>query len=76
MKNAREKPFSFSVSFLPSEIYKLDVKNTTASNFFLNLYYYVRSFYNLSGVEQWYFSLIWNTWMWKFEPFVGSSINK
>ena len=36
MKNAREKPFSFSVSFLPSEIYKLDVKNTTASNFFLN----------------------------------------
>ena len=32
-----KKPFSFSVSFLPSEIYRLDIKNTPASNFFLHL---------------------------------------
>ena len=40
------------------------------------LYYYMRNFCNLIGLEQWYFSLIWNTYMWKLQPFVGSSINK
>ena len=27
------------------------------------LYYYMRNFSNLFGLEQWYFSLIWNTYM-------------
>ena len=27
-----------------------------------SLYYYIRNFRNLIGVEQWYFSLIWNTY--------------
>ena len=29
------------------------------------LYYYMRNFCNLIGLDQWYFSLIWNTYMWK-----------
>ena len=31
------------------------------------LYYYMRNFCNLTGVEQWYFSLIWNTYVWKLQ---------
>ena len=31
------------------------------------LYYYMRNFCNLIGLEQWYFSLIWNTYMWKLQ---------
>ena len=33
------------------------------------LYYYVRNFCNLIGLEQWYFSLIWNTYMWKLQNY-------
>ena len=35
------------------------------------LYYYLRNFCNLIGLEQWYFSLIWNTYMWKLQTFCG-----
>ena len=38
-------------------------------------YYYMRNFCNLIGLERWYFSLIWNTYMWKLQTFVGSSIS-
>jgi len=31
---------------------------------FQTLYYYMRNFCNLIGLEQRYFSLIWNTYMW------------
>jgi len=34
----------------------------------LLLYFYMR---NLIGLEQWYFSLIWNTYMWKLQTFCG-----
>ena len=30
---------------------------------YLNLYYFMRNFCNLIGLEQWYFSLIWNTYV-------------
>ena len=33
------------------------------------LYYYMRNFCNLIGLEQWYFSLIWNTYMRKLQTF-------
>ena len=34
--------------------------------------YYMRtSFWNLIGLEQWYSSLIWNTYMWKLQTFCG-----
>ena len=33
------------------------------------LYYYMRNFCNLIGLEQRYFSLIWNTYMWKLQTF-------
>ena len=36
---------------------------------FQHLYYYRRNFCNLIGLEQWYFSLIWNTYMWKLQTF-------
>ena len=35
------------------------------------LYFYMRNFCNLIGLEQWYFSLIWNTYMWKLQTFCG-----
>jgi len=38
---------------------------------FPGLYYYMRNFCNLIGLEQWYFSLIWNTYMWKLQTFSG-----
>ena len=37
------------------------------------LYYYMRNFCNLIGLEQWYFSLIWNTYMWKLQTFCDIS---
>ena len=36
-----------------------------------SLYYYMRNFCNLIGLEQWYFTLIWNTYMWKLQTFYG-----
>ena len=33
------------------------------------LYYNRRNFCNLIGLEQWYSSLIWNTYMWKVQTF-------
>ena len=36
-----------------------------------NLYYDMRNFCNLIDLEQWCFSLIWNTYMWKLETFCG-----
>jgi len=38
---------------------------------YIFLYYYMRNFWNLIGLEQWYFSLIWNTYMWKLQTFCG-----
>ena len=34
------------------------------------LYYYMINFCHLIGLEQWYFSLIWNTYMWKLQTFL------
>ena len=45
--------------------------NYSISWWFLSLYHYVRNFCNLIGLEQWYFSLIWNTYMWKLQTFCG-----
>ena len=42
----------------------------------LSLYYYMKNFCNLIGLEQKYFTLIWNTYMWKLQTFAGNSINK
>ena len=33
------------------------------------LIYYIRSFCNLIGLDQWYFTLIWDTYMWKLQTF-------
>ena len=35
------------------------------------LYYYMINLCNLIGLEQWYFSLIWNAYMWKLQTFLG-----
>ena len=37
------------------------------------LYHYMRNFCNLIGLERWYFSLIWNTYMWKLQTFCDIS---
>ena len=40
-------------------------------------YYCMRNFYYLIGLQRWYFSSIWNTYVWKLQlTFAGSSINK
>ena len=41
---------------------------------FQRLYYYMRNFCNLIGFEQWYFNLIWNTYMRKLQTFCGFEI--
>ena len=38
---------------------------------FQRLYYCIRNFCNLIGLEQRYFRLIWNTYMWKLQTFRG-----
>ena len=35
------------------------------------LYYHMGNFYYLIGLEQWYFSLIWKTYMWKLQTVWG-----
>ena len=35
------------------------------------LYYYMRNFCDLIGLEQWYFNLIWNTYRWKLQTVCG-----
>ena len=45
--------------------------HTHANLRFRPLYYYMRNFCNLIGLEQWYFTLIWNTYMWKLQTFCG-----
>ena len=32
----------------------------------------MRNFWNLIGLELWYFSLIWNTYKWNYKPFAGT----
>ena len=33
----------------------------------LQVLYYMRNFCDLIGLEQWYFSLIWNSYLWKLQ---------
>ena len=40
------------------------------------VYYYMRNFCNLIGLEQWYFSLTEIPTVGNYKPFAGSSINK
>ena len=35
------------------------------------LYCYMRNFCNLIGLEEWYFNLSWNTYMWKLQILCG-----
>ena len=61
---------------LPANTAKVaDEENVWYSGYLLvvlgELYYYMRNFCNLIGLEQWYFSLIWNTYTWKLQTFCG-----
>ena len=49
----------------------LKIKITQFPGGFRLLYYYMRNSCNLIGSEQWYYSLIWNTYMWKLQTFCG-----
>ena len=49
----------------------INTSNTEVITLSHMLYYYMRNFCNLIGLEQWYFSLIWNTYMWKLQTFCG-----
>ena len=45
--------------------------------YFFELYYHIRNFCDLIGLEQWYFSFILKTPSCEnHKPFAGSSINK
>ena len=54
---------------------KFECKSTSDETF-QYLYYYMRNFCYLIGLERWFFSLIWNIYMLKLQTFAGSSINK
>ena len=61
---------------LPANTAKVaDEENVWYSGYLLvvlgELYYYMRNFCSLIGLEQWYFSLIWNNCMWKLQIFWG-----
>ena len=45
--------------------------NFTKTVHILVLYYYMKNYCNFIGLQQWYFSLIWNTYMWKLQTFCG-----
>ena len=47
------------------------IPNRQSAKILTVLYHYMRNFCNLIGLEQWYFSLIWNTYMWKLQTFCG-----
>ena len=55
---------------IKSTVYDVSCLSHISQEFSL-LYYYMRNFCNLIGLEQWYFSLIWNTYMWKLQTFYG-----
>ena len=38
---------------------------------FMFILNYMKNVCNLIGLEQWYFNLIWNTYMWKLQTFCG-----
>ena len=48
----------------------LDLEDVNDTGF-ISLYYYMKNYCNLIGLEQWYFSLIWNTYIWKLQTFCG-----
>ena len=41
--------------------------NANCTSLFPVLYHFMKKFCNLNGLEQWYFSLIWNTYMRKLQ---------
>ena len=55
------------IQIAPSTVFFNNLFSVTlwwvAARLYLHLYYYMRNFYNWIGLEQWYFSLIWNTYM-------------
>ena len=45
---------------------------TKINHYFRRLHYYIKSFCNLIAfIEQRYFRLIWDTYMWKLQTFCG-----
>ena len=50
---------------------KFEKKLTWRTPLLPDLYYYVGNFCNLIGLEQWCFSLIWNTYKWKLQNLWG-----
>ena len=55
----------------PLPLHYIQHRRADISKRLSKLYYYMRNFCNLFGSEQWCFSLIWNTYMWKLQTFCG-----
>ena len=77
------RPTMFHCRYISPTLKLLAKRNLTTKNLLamlfksLHLDYYKRNFCNLIGLEQWYFSLTWNTLTCEnYKPFAGSSINK
>ena len=62
-KTSKQLFFSPFVNFIL--VRSINNENICAELQYLYMYYYMRNFFNLIGLEQWYFSLIWNTYHWK-----------
>ena len=61
------KPEVFRAFF--SHLHKAAYLMVMIFSVFISLYYYMKNFCNFIGLEQWYFSVIWNTYMWKLQTF-------
>ena len=63
---------SFTLGFYARFLRKRNTYTHTHANLsFRPLYSYMRNFCIVIGLEQWYFTLIWNTYMWKLQTFCG-----
>ena len=63
--------FAFIISLFCTRVGFTLSDMTTYFVFNEYLYYYMRIFCNLTGLEQYYFSKIWHTYMWKLQSLCG-----
>ena len=69
-----KKIFKLMFFFFVMELPYLYLTATNDKEFTGIIYYYMRNFCNLVGLEQWYFSLIEIPTFENYKPFAGSGI--
>ena len=62
------KTFFFELCQMTVKSWVLRTENSVNNRY---LYYFMKNYCSFIGLEQSYFSLIWNTYMWKLQTFCG-----